>query len=152
MDILQAQDRHLLDRVLPLTIFRRAKTSSGKLERFSLAQDVVSKRAFAVIRRARRTTNNDFMWHVYIIQCSDGSLYTGVTTDISRRLNEHNQKSGGSYTRTRTPVKLVYQEPRSSQFAAFKRESQIKRWTKQKKLALISGNLSLLRDISKSRD
>jgi putative endonuclease len=92
------------------------------------------------------------MWYVYIIQCSDGSLYTGVTTDISRRVKAHNEKSGGSYTRIRAPVKLVYQEPAQNQSTALKREAQIKRWTKEKKLALINGNLSLLRNLSKSRD
>ena len=92
------------------------------------------------------------MWHVYIIQCSDGSLYTGVTTDVSRRVKAHNDKSGGLYTRTRTPVKLVYQEPAPNQSAALKRESQIKKWTKEKKFALISGNITKLRKLSVSRD
>jgi len=92
------------------------------------------------------------MWNVYIIKCSDGSLYAGATTDVSRRVKAHNNKSGGSYTRIRTPVKLVYQEPHPDQSSALKREAQIKKWTKQKKLALISGDLSLLHKISKSRD
>ena len=92
------------------------------------------------------------MWYVYIIQCSDGSLYTGATTDVSRRVKAHNEKSGGSYTRTRTPVKLVYQEPAPSQSEALKREAQIKRWSKQKKLALINSDASLLRNLSKSHD
>jgi len=92
------------------------------------------------------------MWHVYIIKCADNTLYTGVTTDVSRRVKTHNVKSGGSYTRIRTPVKLVYQEPHPNQSSALKREAQIKRWTKQKKLALISSNLSLLHTISKSRE
>lgn len=79
------------------------------------------------------------MWYVYVVRCSDNSLYTGITTDVSRRAKEHNRKSGGNYTRTRTPVKLVYQEPHPTQSSALKREAQIKRWARSKKLALIKG-------------
>ena len=92
------------------------------------------------------------MWHVYRIQCSDDSLYTGTTTDISRRVNEHNCSKGGNYTRIRNPVKLVYQENHPNRSEALKREAQIKRWTKQKKLALINGDISHLHNLSKSRD
>jgi len=77
------------------------------------------------------------MWYLYIIQCADHTLYTGITTDISRRIQKHNSKSGGSYTRTRTPVKLVYQESHPTRSAASRRETQIKRWTREKKLALV---------------
>jgi len=48
-------------------------------------------------------------WFIYIVRCSDKTLYTGITTDITRRLKEHNAKKGGFYTRNKTPVKLVYQ-------------------------------------------
>lgn len=92
------------------------------------------------------------MWYVYIVQCIDGALYSGVTTDISRRISEHNDGKGGSYTRIRTPVKLVYKERHLSHSDALKRENQIKRWTKEKKFALINGNFSRLRELSKSRD
>lgn len=84
------------------------------------------------------------MWYIYILRCKDGSLYTGTTTDIPRRVNEHNRSKGGSYTRIRMPVKLVYQEPHPNRSEALKRETQIKRWSKQKKLALIEGDKSLL--------
>jgi len=77
------------------------------------------------------------MWYVYIIRCDDDTLYTGVTTDISRRVREHNLKSGGNYTRTRTPVELVYQEPHPDRSAALKREIQIKKLPRAKKLELI---------------
>jgi putative endonuclease len=77
------------------------------------------------------------MWHLYIIQCADNTLYTGITTDIPRRIQEHNLKSGGSYTQSRTPVELVYQESHPTRSAASKREIQIKRWTREKKLELI---------------
>jgi len=92
------------------------------------------------------------MWHVYIIQCADDTLYTGVSTDIPRRVMEHNNRKGGNYTRTRTPVKLVYQEPAHNHSEALKREAQIKRWTKSKKLVLINGNLTELSKLSISRD
>lgn len=78
------------------------------------------------------------MWYLYIIRCSDNSLYTGITTDISRRVKEHNLKSGCSYTRTRTPIALVYQEPHPTRSSALKREIQIKKWPRTKKLALIN--------------
>ena len=92
------------------------------------------------------------MWHVYILKCADSTLYTGVTTDISRRVNRHNAKMGGAHTQIRTPVVLVYSEECPGYSAALKREAQIKRWTKKKKLALISGNISLLHNLSKSHD
>jgi putative endonuclease len=63
-------------------------------------------------------------------------LYTGITTDISRRLKEHNAKKGAFYTQNKTPVKLVYQEVMASQSEARKREAQIKRLTRKEKLAL----------------
>ena len=112
----------------------------------------MSKRALIYVERARRTTNIDYMWYVYIIRCSDDSLYTGVTTDIPRRVIVHNQKSGGSYTRIRTPVKLVYQESHPTQSSALKREAQIKRWSRAKKLACIKGNIQELSNLAKSRD
>jgi len=64
-------------------------------------------------------------------------LYTGITTDISRRLKEHNAKKGAFYTQNKTPVKLVYQQVMASQSEARKREAQIKRLTRKEKLAFI---------------
>lgn len=78
------------------------------------------------------------MWYVYILRCSDNSLYTGSTTDISRRIKEHSYGSGGNYTRIRRPVKLVYKEAYPNRSKAQKREAEIKDLTKEKKLALIS--------------
>ena len=92
------------------------------------------------------------MWYAYMIRCSDNSLYTGITTDVARRVKEHNQKSGGSYTRVRTTVKLAYQESQPSYSAALKREAQIKRWSRAKKLARIKGNIQELANLAKSRD
>jgi len=92
------------------------------------------------------------MWYVYILCCKDGTLYTGSTTDICRRLKEHNSSKGGSYTRIRHPVKLIHKEIYLNRSDAQSRETQIKRWTKKKKLALVSHNKALLKKLSKSRD
>ena len=81
------------------------------------------------------------MWHVYILRCKDSSLYTGSTTDVGRRLKEHNSGRGGSYTRVRMPARLMYQENYPNRSKAQKREAQIKSWTKNKKLALIQNKI-----------
>jgi len=92
------------------------------------------------------------MWYLYILRCKDGNLYTGVTTDILRRVTRHNAKKASKYTRVRTPVTLAYKETHRTRSKALIREAQIKRWSKQKKLALISHNKSQLTGLSKSRD
>jgi putative endonuclease len=75
---------------------------------------------------------------VYIVQCRDGSLYTGITTNLEKRINEHNSgRLGARYTRARRPVHLVYQEKSSSRSAAAKREFQIKKLTASDKWTLI---------------
>ncbi|MBF0511128.1 MAG: GIY-YIG nuclease family protein [Candidatus Omnitrophica bacterium] len=78
------------------------------------------------------------MWHTYILSCKDGSFYVGSTTDISRRLDEHNSGKGGAYTRARHPVEIVYKEEWPDRSSAQKREAQIKRWTRLKKKAFIA--------------
>ena len=76
-------------------------------------------------------------WTVYILRCADGSLYTGVTRDVARRVKEHNSnKLAARYTRARRPVMLVYQEPARTRSAACKREYQIKQLTRRDKLKL----------------
>jgi len=69
-------------------------------------------------------------WRVYLLRCFDGSLYCGVTTDIERRLSEHNQGVGSRYTRTRLPVRLVWQSRELTKSEAFKEEYRIKRLSK----------------------
>ncbi|MDP8293198.1 MAG: GIY-YIG nuclease family protein [Candidatus Orphnella occulta] len=76
------------------------------------------------------------MWYVYIVRCKDKSLYTGITTDIARRVSEHNKGKGGACTRVRRPVKLLYQEQYLTRSEALKREYQIKQCTCAEKLAL----------------
>ena len=79
-------------------------------------------------------------WTVYILRCSDDSLYTGITKDLSRRLSEHNQDNdkGARYTRGRRPVELVYQEFHLDRSDASKREYQIKHLSRSQKLSLLS--------------
>lgn len=77
--------------------------------------------------------------YVYLLQCSDGTLYGGWTNDLEARLEAHNKGTGAKYTRGRTPVALVYSESFETKQEATKREWQIKKLTKQKKLQLIEG-------------
>ena len=78
-------------------------------------------------------------WWVYIVACSDGSLYTGITTDRERRIAEHNDsKKGAKYTRNRRPVDLVYSEMHPDRSTASKREYEIKKLSRAEKLKLIS--------------
>jgi len=76
-------------------------------------------------------------WVVYIVRCADGSLYTGITKDVKRRCQQHNAGTASRYTRSRGPVKLVYQEDQPDQSSALKREAAIKAMTRQGKLAMI---------------
>jgi len=78
-------------------------------------------------------------WKVYILQCADDTLYTGITTDIERRLEEHNSdnKKGARYTRVRRPVNLVYQEDCDNRALASTREYQLKKLSRAKKLKLV---------------
>ena len=76
-------------------------------------------------------------WFLYVAKCRDESLYTGITTDIPRRIKEHNAKKGAFYTKNKLPVELVYQEIMPNQSEARKREAAIKRLTRKEKLELI---------------
>jgi len=80
------------------------------------------------------------LWFVYYLRCADNSLYAGITTDLARRLNEHNtcNKVGAKYTRVRRPVKLAYAETQENRQLASKREYQLKKLLKIKKEALVS--------------
>lgn len=75
-------------------------------------------------------------WRVYIVRCADGSLYTGITTDIVKRITAHNTGNGARYTRSRRPVALVYIEPAETRSAAARREFAIKRMSVAGKLGL----------------
>lgn len=79
---------------------------------------------------------------IYILKCVDSSLYTGYTTDLKKRVGEHNvSKRGARYTRSRRPVTLVYSEKYKTKSKALKREIEIKSWPRKKKLVLIGSGL-----------
>lgn len=107
-------------------------------------------------------------WYIYMLRCRDGSLYTGVTTDVERRLDEHNgvktvaagpgsgvpeiqkialkkDNKGARYTRARRPVALVYYEEADNRALACKRESAIKKLSRSQKSALLSGASNAIR-------
>ncbi len=83
-------------------------------------------------------------WYVYIVKCRDNSLYTGITKDIKRRVQEHNfdNKLGARSLRSKRPVTLVYYETFEGQSEAAKREQVIKKWTRKYKLRLVKKFIS----------
>lgn len=76
-------------------------------------------------------------WFVYVLRCADGSLYTGITTDVTRRCRQHNGGTASKYTRSRRPVELLYRETHPDQSSALKREAAIKAMDRRAKLALV---------------
>lgn len=91
---------------------------------------------------------NGFM---YILQCNDGSFYTGSTNDLNRRIEQHKNGEGAEYTNLHSPVKLVYYETFERVDLAFEREKQVQKWSRVKKIALIKGDIELLKKLSKSK-
>ncbi len=78
-------------------------------------------------------------WYVYIVRCRDGSFYTGIATDVERRIDEHNSgNNGAKYTRSRRPVTLIHKEACADRSAALKREIAIKKMKRREKTALVS--------------
>ncbi|KKS26023.1 MAG: Excinuclease ABC C subunit domain protein [Parcubacteria group bacterium GW2011_GWC2_42_6] len=77
------------------------------------------------------------MYYVYLIQCEDESIYTGITNNLERRFKEHADKIGGHYTRAHKVKKILYSEKYPTRSDALKREAQIKSWKRERKLALI---------------
>lgn len=77
------------------------------------------------------------MYFLYLIECGDTSLYTGITTDLERRLKEHVEGKGGSYTRSRRAMRIAYTEEYPDRSSALKREAEVKSWKREKKLDLI---------------
>ncbi|HVF69723.1 MAG TPA: GIY-YIG nuclease family protein [Xanthomonadales bacterium] len=74
------------------------------------------------------------MWYVYILLCSDNSLYTGATNDLEKRLSRHKSGKGGNYTRSHKVLKIIYQEEFATKSEALKREIEIKSWNRSKKI------------------
>ncbi len=79
---------------------------------------------------------NRSMYFLYIMECADRSLYTGITNDLKRRFEQHKNGTGGHYTRSKKVVKIVYTEKHPDRSSALKREAEIKSWKREKKLAL----------------
>jgi predicted GIY-YIG superfamily endonuclease len=92
------------------------------------------------------------MLFVYVLHCSDGSYYVGLTEDVIERLEVHQSGKGPKYTARRLPVELVYQESFATLEEAVRRERQLKGWSRAKKLALISKNLGQLKALAACRD
>jgi len=91
------------------------------------------------------------MSYTYILLCSNGEYYVGSTENLERRLKEHESGHGCDFTKAHLPVKLMYTEEYPTIEEAYKRERQLHGWTRAKKEALISGNIELLKQLSKSK-
>lgn len=78
------------------------------------------------------------MYYLYILLCSDGSLYTGITNNIEKRIATHRSGKGSKYVYSRLPVKLIYKEEYQDRSSAAKREVEIKRWKREKKIETLS--------------
>lgn len=79
------------------------------------------------------------VWYLYILRCKDDTLYTGITTDVQKRLEAHSSGKGAKYTRGRGPLELVYQETCGSHSMALKREQAVKKLGREQKQQLIAG-------------
>lgn len=97
-------------------------------------------------------SKSQFMPHMYILECVDGSYYTGSTKNLKRRLWQHQQGLGANHTAKRLPVKLVYCEFFDRVSDAFYREKQIQGWSRKKKQALIAGATNLLHDLAECQN
>ena len=86
-----------------------------------------------IVKKKRKQTN----WYLYILRCGDGTLYTGITTDVARRLEAHRQGRGAKYTRGRGPLELIYQEECGTHSEALKRELEVKALSRMEKEQLI---------------
>jgi putative endonuclease len=90
--------------------------------------------------------------YTYILQCADGTYYTGSTKNLDRRLSEHQSGEGANYTRKRLPVELVYYEEHDRIDEAFRREHKLKKWSQKKKQALIERNYDALPPLSECQN
>lgn len=81
-------------------------------------------------------------WYLYILECADSSFYTGITVDLKQRLEKHNQGIGARFTRGRRPVKIVYHEKQPDRASASRRELEVKKLTREKKMLLIKNKFT----------
>lgn len=91
-------------------------------------------------------------WYVYILECGDGSYYVGQTSNLAKRIDQHNSGDGANHTYLRGPVKLIYTEQVDSVASAVKRERQLKGWSRAKKEALIKGDFQRLKELSRCKN
>ena len=94
--------------------------------------------ARSVKAKDSKTHQNIATWVVYIVQCVDGTFYTGITNSLERRLKQHNAGTASRYTRYRLPVTLIYQEVQPTKSTALKRELEIKKLSRKAKQRLIN--------------
>ncbi len=85
------------------------------------------------------------MYYIYILRCEDKSLYAGITTDVERRFKEHRAGTGGRYTRSHKPEKIMYREKAMTRSDALKREAEIKSWSREKKMRFIRASSRAVR-------
>ncbi len=100
-----------------------------------------------MLTKAQYSTNKD--WYLYLIRCGDGSLYTGITTDVARRFKAHQEKAGAKYLKGRGPLRLVFQERIGAKHLAFQVEHAVKRWPKSKKEQLVRTGRGCLELVAK---
>jgi len=77
------------------------------------------------------------MYFVYVLLCSDGSFYTGISNNLPQRFSDHRKGVGGAYTRSHPPVRIIYQKELPDKSSALRREAQIKSWNRQKKIDVL---------------
>lgn len=92
---------------------------------------------------AGKDYTGDMSYFVYLLQCKDNTIYTGITTDVARRFAEHKAKKGGHYTASHGARKMIYTERRPNRGAALRREAEIKKWSRGKKLAFVKSKESV---------
>jgi len=92
------------------------------------------------MKSVRRKKTNIIKWHLYILNCRDNTLYTGITTDLERRVQQHNKGTASRYTRSRLPVTLVYHEPCRGRSQALKKEYALKQLSRTEKRDYIKNN------------
>ena len=91
------------------------------------------------LRKKKAGKKSREKWFLYVLKCSDGTFYTGITNDLERRLKMHQDGKASRYTRTRRPVEMLYSEKCGNRSKALIRECEVKEWPKKKKEALVAG-------------
>src|SRR6266542_5363584 len=113
---------------------------------FTAAKPVEAEAAFKEITEIKPAYG-----YMYILECADGSFYTGSTKALNLRIEQHRNSEGANHTKKQLPVKLIYYETFDRIDEAFKREKQVQGWSRAKKIALIKGDIKLLKQLSKSK-